>query len=369
MYLHLIKHSLISQTSGDTTTGKLLKKRYRLAVVAILVFIVNVPIHPTASQAGDGKRVIVLETMPVKAVLDHTRWFVMQLEQLGYERGENIEIVILQANGDRKRAASLLNESIAQGKPDLVVTNATLASQEAARLLKGKNIPQLFFTVADPVGAGLIKQIGQPTGTFITGKVFSLRRESKIDMVLRLVGQTDPKRPIRFGFIHSTYPSSVGDIRELKRAVDKRDDVEFIAYQLEYKKVPEGLPAMIEDTLAGIEALKDSVDFWWEPLGPLGETAVYTEALLTHSQVPIALGNKLDSVMLGALVHIAPQMEASGRETADLADAILQGVDPGKLPPNPPNSFEIGLNLTTALKNQIVVPPDILDLAGENIFK
>lgn len=369
MYVHLIGYSLINQASNHITMGKLTKKNHSLAVVTLLVCIVSISVQPITSQASDIKRVIILETMPVKAVRDHTKWFVIQLEKLGYEQGENLEIVVLQANGDRKRAASLLNEFIAQGRPDLVVTNATLASQEAARLLKGKNIPQLFFTVSDPVGAGLIKKIGQPTGTHITGKVFSLRRESKIDMVLRLVGQTDPKRPMRFGFIHSSYPSSVGDIRELIKAADKRDDVEFITYQLEYKNVPEGLPAMIEDTLAGIEALKDSVDFWWEPSGPLGETKDYTEALLAHSQVPIAWGNKLDSVMLGALIHIAPQMEASGRETADLADAILKGADPGKIPPNSPNSFEVGLNLTTALKNQIVIPPDILDLAGENIFR
>ncbi len=47
------------------------------------------------------------------------------------------------------------------------MSNATLASQTAAKLLDGTNIPQLFFTVSDPVGAGLVKSIGLSTGKIL----------------------------------------------------------------------------------------------------------------------------------------------------------------------------------------------------------
>ena len=51
-----------------------------------------------------------------------------------------------------------------------------------------------------------------------------------------------------------------------------------------------------------------------------------------------------------------------------LADAILRGKDPGTIPAAPPDAFELGINLDTALLNNMVVPPDLLELAGEQIY-
>jgi len=198
--------------------------------------------------ASDVKKVILIETMPVPAVIEHSRWFQVQLKELGYEQNKNLKLTILKANGDRQLAEKLLNAELAAGNPDLVVTIATLASQTAAKLLKDTDIPIMFFMVSDPVGSGLVKQINAPTGTNITGKVYTVNRNAKIEMLFQLVSQIVVHRPIRFGIIHSTYPSSVGDIRELKMIAKRRGDITFVPYEIEYKKVPAGLPAMIEGT-------------------------------------------------------------------------------------------------------------------------
>ena len=110
------------------------------------------------------------------------------------------------------------------------------------------------------------------------------------------------------------------------------------------------------------------VDFWIEPLGPLGETREYTLALLQNSNIPIAFGTKLYSMKNGALMHITPNPEASARETTLMADKILKGKNPGQIPVTPPSKFDLGFNLTTALKLGIVIPPDMLRLAGENVY-
>jgi len=335
-----------------------------LFCLAFLVFGVAAP-----SSAGKIKRIILMETMPVPVVQDHSRWFLTQLRSMGYKEGENMRLVLLQPNGDRGRAESLLKEALAGGDPDLVVTNATLASQTAVRLLKGTGIPILFMTVSDPVGAGLIRKVGVPTGTHITGKVHMISRETRINMVMGLIGDTVSGKPVRIGFVHSSYPSSVGDLRELSAFAKSRDDIRFVPFQVDYRKVPQGMPAMLKDAIQGIETIRDQVDFWWEPSGPLGEVGAYTKALLEHSSAPVVMGTKLESVKLGALLHLTPSIEASGRETAMLADAILKGADPGSIPATPPTAFELGINLTTALENKIVVPPDLLELAGEHIYR
>jgi putative ABC transport system substrate-binding protein len=101
----------------------------------------------------------------------------------------------------------------------------------------------------------------------------------------------------------------------------------------------------------------------------LGETIEYTRTLLADSEHPIAFGTKLSSVKMGALLHVTPDWEASGRETAAIAHAILKGADPGTIPVTPPETFLLGLNLATALELDLIVPPDLMQLAGPHIYR
>ncbi len=323
----------------------------------------------TISYADGGKRILLLETMPVPVVKAHSRWFLEELESLGYRNGTTMDLQILEANGDRALAETLLASAVRKKRPDLVVTNATLASQTALKLLNGTGIPILFMTVSDPVGAGLIHEIGKPTGTNITGRVHTISRQTRINMVMGLLEQTKRQKPIRIGFIHSSYPSSMGDLRELQDAAKKRSDVEFIPYAIEYRKVPQGTSDMLREVRKGVESLEERVDYWWEPSGPLGELVEYSELLIGHSKKAVVMGTKLKSVEKGALMHLTPSIEGSGREVARLADAILKGSNPADLPVVPPHSFELGVNLGTALKYGIVIPSDIIKLAGKHLYK
>jgi len=240
-------------------------------IASVMLIVLYIMESPAFCQ--DPKRIILLETMPVPVVLQHSEWFMKQMNELGYIQGDNMDLLVLKADGDRNKAEMLLTKAVDKQKPDLVVTNATLASQTAKKILEKTNIPIVFMTVSDPVGAGLISKIGVPSQTNITGKIHMIDRETRINMVMRLIGSAYKKKPVRIGFIHSSYPSSVGDLRDLSEVSKNRDDVIFLSYEVRYRKVPEGLPAMLEDATVGIEALNDNVDCWWEPSGPLGEVA------------------------------------------------------------------------------------------------
>ncbi len=333
-------------------------------MLCALNIIIWVPVN-----AAETKRIILLETMPVPVVLEHSRWFITYLNKLGYIAGESLDLEVLQANGDANLAETLLIKAINQNKPDLVVTNATLASKAAVKVLKDTKIPVLFFTVSDPVGAGIIKEVGISTGTNVTGRIHMIDRTLTVNMVMRLIGPAVKHRPIRIGYIHSTYPSALGDIRELNSIAEKNPDIEFISYQLPYRKVPEGLPEMLEDTRKGIEALKDKVDFWWEPSGPLAEVEAYTNLLLTNSKAQILKGTTLQSVKQGALVYLSPSQEGTGKEVALIADAILKGARPNDIPVTYPDSMILGINLSTAIKMGITIPMDIMELAGKHVYR
>jgi putative ABC transport system substrate-binding protein len=340
-----------------------------MKITQILFLCTLIIINVLPVNAEENKRIILLETMPVPAVLEHSKWLIHHLSEIGYRAGETVDLEVLQANGDAEQAETLLRKAINKKNPDLVVSNATLATKAAVKVLKDTDIPILFFTVSDPVGAGIISEIGVPSGTNVTGRVHMIDRKTRVDMVIRLVGSAIKHRPIRIGFIHSSYPSAIGDIRELKAIAEKNPHIEFISYELPYVKVPDGLPEMLEHTKKGIEVLKDTIDFWWEPSGPLGEVESYTNLLLNESKVQIVMGTKIKSVQLGGLLYLAPSQEGTGKEVAMIADSILKGTRPGDIPVRYPESMILGVNLSTAISMGITIPMDIMELAGENVYR
>ncbi len=340
-------------------------KNYIRQSCFILCFILTCLLNTSADASG--VRIVLIETMPVPAVLEHSKWFVKQLEELGYHDGKTLDLTIIKADGDRGKADKKLREELGKKRPDLVATSATLASQIARSLLKDTGIPQVFFTVSDPVGAGLIQKIGAPTGKNITGIVHMVDRRTRINMVMRLQKSCSQKKPARIGFIHSSYPSAKGDLKQLQMEAGNTGNIVFEPYEIEY--IPHDTDTMLKEVEKGVKSLEALVSCWWEPSGPLGEINAYTRTIIKNSKHPIVMGTKLNSVKSGALLHLTPGIESTGREAALIADAILKGQDPGKISVRRPQTVDLGINLTTAVKMKIVIPPDILTLAGENVFR
>ena len=344
----------------------LAKKKWFLICIVSAVILLPGEVDLLAEEM---KKLVLIETMPVPSILEHEKWFRKFLSEEGFVEGENISIVQIDADGNYNRAEKLLREEIKKGRPDIVVTIATLASQAAKIVLSDTGIPQFFFQVSDPVGAGIIETIGTVTGSNLSGRVYTVPRDVRLDLVTKLINQTVIGRPVRIGYIHSAYPSSKGDIRELLELSKDRQDIIFLPYEVEYRSVPAGIPEMLKDVKKGINSLSRQIDFWWEPLGPLGELPEYTDLLLRESDIPIAVGNHEVSIGKGALINITPDIRNSAKEAAQLVSIIIRGEDAGRIPVTYLSSFKVSLNLKTALQLNIIIPPDILELAGDNTFR
>jgi len=338
--------------------------RIRIATVWLIALFL---VAGTAAWAGP-PRIVVVETMPVPVVTEHSHWFLKGLEKLGYRDGETVVIERIEAMGDKDRAVQRIKEALKRGRPDMVATFATLASQAANEVLGGTDIPIVFSVVADPVGAGLIKTVGKTTETNITGLVYSLYRDTKLDFAGKLLTQPYPDRPVRIGVIHSSYPSSRGDIKTLRTKTQERNDLEFVPYEIEYREIPAGL----DDMLAEVETIASShaqeVDYWWILVGPLGEVSPFDD-LLRSTGTPIGYCNTLSCVEKGGLFSVTPDSKEGGIQMARIADSIFKGKAPGSIPVLPPDRFRLGVNLKTAIDLGIVVPSEIMQLAGENIWR
>jgi len=155
----------------------------------------------------------------------------------------------------------------------------------------------------------------------------------------------------------------------LEAIAAKDKNIAYVPYEIQYREFPDNIDPMLKDLSIGLKQLEGKIDFIWAPLGPFAESAEYNKLVQTQSSVPMIFGVNKQSVQLGALLFIEPDAEAEGREVGVLADRILKGERAGSIPVIPPLKFKMGINLTTAQKMDIVVPPDILELIGKNIYR
>lgn len=334
-------------------------KRWFLTLIALWAV--------SLAQAAEPKRVLLIETMPVQAVTVPAKAFVEQLRAKGWGE-DQLKIERFEAQGSREKARQFTENALKQGHVDLAVTVATYASQGAFEPLRKQGVPQLFFTVADPVGAGLVGAVGVPSGTNVTGLVYTVPRNTKLKVVMPLLRQAFDRRPIKIALIHTDYPSELGDARKLALLSLTEKDIEFVMRQIKYHKVPEQTEKMMVQLRRELKDLRGQVDGIWSPQGGLGQTAEFAKTVV-DSGIPLVYAVNTEAVEYGALLYLDPSYEATARDAAFYGDQILRGKDPGSLPVAYPTQFKLAVNLTTALNMGVVLPRHILKMAGQNLYR
>lgn len=92
--------------------------------------------------------------------------FSQRLLELGYSEGRNLRLEYRSAESRPERLAQLVDELL-QANPDVLVAGfGTLTAKAAAAATT--NIPIVFTSVGDPVGAGLVASLAKP-GANVTG--------------------------------------------------------------------------------------------------------------------------------------------------------------------------------------------------------
>jgi len=335
---------------------------------AIIVAFGLLLMQATSVFAQDARNVVILETMTLPLVQNGTEWFREGLARQGFGDDEPINFTVLNAEGDPDLAMSLLQEELARGEPDLVVSVATLASRAAHSLLSDEDIPQLFFFVADPVGEGFVTEVGARSDRLLTGITHVIPAHSKLDIVSRTLVGRSADNPLRVGLVHSTYPSAVSDAASLVAESDDHESVVFSDLSFEYRTGEDGRLQMIEDGVALVEENRDALDAIWIPVGPTVNDADFVKAM-DATGIPIIYSDNLFAVECGAMLGLISNEEVNGLAAAEVGASILRGQTANEIPVVRPGSFIAGVNISTAERLGAVLSSDILRLAQGNIYR
>jgi len=274
------------------------------------------------------------------------------LDRLGWSEGRNVSIDYRFAPAGVQ--AHVLAKELIASQPDAILAQTTpvvVALQGESR-----TIPIVFVGVADPVGSGLVNNLGRPDGNItgfmlfeagITGKWLAMLKEIAPGLVragLLINPKTAPYYEIYLRAAQAAASSLAveailspieSDAAKIERAIE------------EFARTPNG----------GLVLPPDSF------------TVVHRDliiALAARHKLPAVYPDRL-FVAAGGLMCYSTNRADQFRQAASYIDRILRGAKPAELPVQVPTKYETMVNLKTARALGFTVPPGLLVAADEVI--
>jgi len=260
-----------------------------------------------------------------------------------YAANTDYIIEIRSANGEINRFPALAAELVAR-KSDLLITSGT--PQTLAAMKATKDIPIVFANVGDPIGVGIVTNLGRPAGN-VTG--FSNVSAALIVKRLELVRELLPK-PARVGFLFDpNAPNEQSYCKTLQMAAKKFGIRVIDAYAQEEAQIAAVFDGLVrEKAQAVIVAAGRNTS----------RRATIAEQA-TKRGLPTVFGNS-ESVEAGGLMSYGADFSDQFRRAASYVARIFKGTKPGDLPIQQPTKFELVVNMKTSKALGIKIPQSIL---------
>jgi putative ABC transport system substrate-binding protein len=265
------------------------------------------------------------------------------LVALGYRENEDFVIGVRFTRGDTSVLPTVAKELVRDGVDILFCTGESeaKAAQQATT-----THPIVFAGVGDPVGQGLIASYARPGGN-MTG-VTDLNQEVSAKR-LQLFTELLPglKRVLFPYHAHNTYQAATA--RQYRDAA-QRLGLELVEWKL--RTVAEA-----RDALARVR--KEDIDGMVAPRNvDLNIPGFVLDATTRHG-IPSMFGAAF-YLKDGGLASYGPSWFASGRQAARLVDKIITGANPGEIPVEVDNYFELVINLKVAQTLGLTIAPEVL---------
>jgi putative tryptophan/tyrosine transport system substrate-binding protein len=274
------------------------------------------------------------------------------MRDLGWLEGRNLQTAYRWAGDDGNDLRNHAKELVRMA-PDVILVNSTPAS--VALHEQGSSVPAVFVQVTDPVGAGLVANLGRPGGNLTGFTTFEFSIGSKWLEMLKVVAphvtrvalvfspRTAPFADMFWGPIEAAAPNF--DAMPIRAAVGSGADIGPV------------LEAFAREPNGGLIVLPDVT------------TMNYRDAIIelaARHRLPAMYPFRYFAVS-GGLMSYGPDLRDVFRRAAAYVDRILRGARPGDLPVQAPIWLEQVMNLRAAKVLGITMPPLLLARADEVI--
>jgi ABC-type uncharacterized transport system substrate-binding protein len=275
------------------------------------------------------------------------------LGNLGWIEGRNIQVDYRWSPGADTGRIRRVAADLVASKPEAILASATegLAAFRDAT----KTIPIVFVSVSDPVGQGFVSNLARPGGNMTGFTAFEFSMGGKWIEILKEIAPKLARVAVVFNPKTAPYFASfLGSIETGAASVG----VPWIAAPVnDVADIEPAITAFAREPNGGLICPSDSF------------TSVHRKVI-----IPLAAKHRLPAIYTwrefapdGGLVTYGIDRVDLYRRAAPYVDRILRGANPGDLPIQQPNKFELVINLKTAKALGLEIPPKLLNLADEVI--
>ena len=274
-----------------------------------------------------------------------------RLRELGWNDGGNVRLDFRFAGSDPERMLAYARE-VAGLAPDviLVQSNPGLAALRQVT----RTIPTVFVQVADPVGSGFITSLARPGGN-ATG--FTNFEPSMGGKWLEVIKEIAPGVTRAAVMLHPETAAHVAMLRAAEAASRSFGIAVTSAGVHDSAEIERAVVAFATEPNGGLIVLPHIIT--------AGHRVVIAELALRHRLPSVSAFRFMAEA--GGLISYGINAVDLFRRAAAYIDRILRGAQPGELPVQAPDKFELVINLKTATALGLTVPPTMLGRADEVI--
>lgn len=270
------------------------------------------------------------------------------LAKAGFVEGRDVHIEERWANGDYNALPALAKELVARGVVAIAATG-DVASARAAQGASGA-VPIVFTIGGDPVRFRLVESFSRPGGN-VTGIAFVPNQLGA--KRVQLLHQVAPKIA-RVGLLMN--PDNPNVAAEL---TDSKEGAQRLGLEISVRNARGG--SELDAAIA--ELVRDKVDAVVVATDPvLLDRREQIAALAERHALP-AISFTRQLAMAGLLMSYGPDIGWMYRQAGAYIGEILKGAKPATMPVMQSVRFELVLNLKTARRLGLTVPPTVLTSA------
>jgi putative ABC transport system substrate-binding protein len=309
------------------------------ACLAILLF--------GAGRASAADILIEATAIIEHPALDGTRDGILDaLKAAGYQENKDFKFVYENAQGNVTTAAQIARKFVGD-KPSVIVPISTASTQ--AVVAATRDIPVVFATVTDPLGAKIVTNLEKPGGN-VTGVVDM----PPLAKHLALISKISPSAK-RIGVPYN--PGEANSITQINLLKPMMQAAGLTMVEASISKS--------SDVLAAAQSLVGKVDVIYVPNDNTAVAAL--ESVLKvgiDNKIPVYAGDT-DSVQRGAIATLGFNYRDVGRQAGKIVVRVLKGEKPGNIAVEGAEITELYVNRSSAEKMGVTVPADLVAQAKQ----
>lgn len=274
------------------------------------------------------------------------------LQDNGFVDGKNIHIEYRWANNQTDQLPGLAKELVEKKVSVITAAGGTISAKAAQGATS--TIPIVFVIGDDPVQFGLVKALGHPGGNVTGVTVIASQLEAKR---LELLKQVDPNAKTVAMLVNSANPNAKGQIDEADQAM----------HALGGKLVVVSVPGDSDLKAAFSTIAQDHADALLVNADPVfNSRRNEITALATEYSLP-GVYEWRQFTSAGGLMSYGTSIIDAYHQAGVYTARVLKGANPADLPVAEPTKFELVINLKTAKKFGLTIPPELLARADDVI--